>query len=118
MTPDVVAQLWAEACTRYAEGEPLTLGKELEAYAIEQQGDFTEDDPRAGEVQAYLDTLLPADWADKDKADSSMWISIRVLVSSAVTGYVLRRYGKSALGRIAETSSGRTPMSCWQYSGK
>jgi len=75
LTPDVVAQLWAEACTRYAEGEPLTLGKELEAYAIEQQGDFTEDDPRAGEVQAYLDTLLPADWADKDKADRRMWLS-------------------------------------------
>ena len=75
LTPDVVAQLWAEAITRYEGGEPLTLGSKLEAYAIEQQSAFTEDDPRAGEVQAYLDTPLPADWGGKDKADRRMWLS-------------------------------------------
>lgn len=73
LTPNVVAQLWAEACTRYAEGEPLTLGKELEAYAIEQQGDFTEDDPRAGEVQRFLDALLPKNWAEKSQAERRSW---------------------------------------------
>jgi len=75
LTPDLVGQLWAEAVTRYQEGEVLTLSGELEAYAMEQQGEFTEDDPRAGEVQAYLDTLLPTDWNDKDKADRRMWLS-------------------------------------------
>lgn len=75
LTPDIVHQLWAEAVTRYQEGEVLTLSGELEAYAMEQQGEFTEDDPRAGEVQAYLDRLLPVDWAEKDKADRRMWLS-------------------------------------------
>ncbi|MEG2420501.1 MAG: virulence-associated E family protein [Oscillospiraceae bacterium] len=75
LTTDLITQLWAEAVVRYEEGEPLTLKGDLEAYAMEQQSDFTEDDPRAGEVQAYLEALLPTDWQSKDKSDRRMWLS-------------------------------------------
>ena len=74
LTPDVVRQMWAEAVIRYQEGEVLTLTGELAAEAREQQSNFTEDDARTGEVQTYLNTLLPADWADKDKFDRRDWI--------------------------------------------
>ena len=75
LTPELVRQLWAEAVIRYEEGELLTLTGELEAVAREQQSDFTEDDARAGEVQAYLERLLPADWASKDKVERRAWLS-------------------------------------------
>lgn len=75
LTLELVRQLWAEAVIRYEEGEPLTLTPELEAVAREKQNDFTEDDARAGEVQAYLDRLLPSDWAAKDKTERRAWLS-------------------------------------------
>lgn len=75
LTPELVRQLWAEAVIRYEDGEPLTLTGELEAVAREQQSDFTEDDPRAGEVQMYLERLLPEDWTEKDRIERRAWLS-------------------------------------------
>lgn len=73
LTQAVIDQLWAEAVVRYREGEPLTLPPELAAFAQEQQEQFTEDDPRAGDILTYLDTLLPADWEKKDKWERRAW---------------------------------------------
>ncbi len=73
LTQAVVDQLWAEAVVRYRNGEVLTLTDDLAAFAREQQAQFTEEDPRAGEVVAYLDTLLPADWDRRDKWDRRAW---------------------------------------------
>ena len=70
---DLITQLWAEAVIRYQEGELLTLTPEMAAYAREQQEEFTEDDPRAGDIAAYLDTLLPATWEQKDKGERRAW---------------------------------------------
>lgn len=75
LTPEVVGQLWAEAVVRWREREPLVLPPELAACALEQQEQFTEDDPRAGQVQLYLDTLLPADWADRSKESRAGWFA-------------------------------------------
>ena len=75
LTPELVCQLWAEAVIRYEEGEPLALDGELEAVAREQQSEFTEDDARAGEVQAYLERLLPEDWGTRDKVERRAWLS-------------------------------------------
>ncbi len=61
----IIDQLWAEAVTHYVAGEQLTLKGELEAQARQQQGTFTEDDPRVGQVQLYLDALLPSSWQSK-----------------------------------------------------
>lgn len=73
LTQGVIDQLWAEAVVRYREGEPLTLPDDLAAFAREQQEQFTEDDPRRGLVEGYLETLLPAGWAGMSIADRRMW---------------------------------------------
>lgn len=75
LTQPVIDQLWAEAVTLYRAGEPLTLPTELWDYALEQQQNFTEDDPRAGEVSEFLNRLLPEDWEKKDKAARQIWLS-------------------------------------------
>lgn len=75
LTQPVIDQLWAEAVTLYRAGEPLVLPPELDANAQEQQRQFTEDDPRAGEVQMYLDTLLPEDWGGRDKESRQSWFA-------------------------------------------
>jgi len=71
----VVDQLWAEAVERYRAGEALVLPQELEEHARVQQRQFTEDDPRAGEVAEFLDRLLPEDWERRDKASRNLWLS-------------------------------------------
>lgn len=63
LTQPVIDQMWAEAVALYRAGEPLTLPRELAESAREQQQEFTEDDPRRGLVEDYLDVLLPASWA-------------------------------------------------------
>lgn len=61
-----IDQVWAEAVELYRGGEPLYLDRELEAEAQEQQAMHTEEDPKFGLVQGYLDLLLPEDWEDMD----------------------------------------------------
>lgn len=75
LTPPVIDQLWAEAVALYQEGEPLTLPPELAASAQEQQREFTEDDPRRGLVEIYLETLLPAEWESWDIGRRQGWFS-------------------------------------------
>lgn len=75
LTPDVVDQLWAEAVARWEAHEPLTLPVELARDIAEVQADFTEEDPRSGQVQLYLDTPLPADWGTMDKLARVSWFA-------------------------------------------
>lgn len=75
LTEDIIHQLWAEAVIRYQEGEELILTGALEEVAREQQSEFTEEDPRAGEVQLFLERLLPEDWERKDKLERRVWFS-------------------------------------------
>ncbi len=75
LTQPVIDQLWAEAVVRYRDGESLTLPADLAAAALEQQADFTEDDPRLGLVERFLDVLLPADWDSWDMARRQRWFS-------------------------------------------
>ena len=63
---DYVAQVWAEAKVREAEGELLFLPKELEEAAEAHQLAAMEHDDREGLVGEYLDTLLPENWEGMD----------------------------------------------------
>ena len=84
LTPPVVDQLWAEACFYYLDGESLILPRELAAAALEQQRDFTEDDPRAGEVAQFLERLLPEDWGKKDKLERRVWMADELAAGASV----------------------------------
>lgn len=75
LEPETVRRIWGEAVALWRAGEPLYLSKELEAVAAEQQSAFTEEDARTGEVQAYLDRLLPEDWDRKSKDERRAWLA-------------------------------------------
>lgn len=55
-------QIWAEAAVYAAEGEDSFLDPEMEKEAMKAQQNALEYDERQGEVEEYLDTLLPEDW--------------------------------------------------------
>jgi predicted P-loop ATPase len=64
LTKDLVAQIWAEAQTRYQEGETLYLDLETEAAAREIQEQHRERDARHDIVKKYLELKLPVGWED------------------------------------------------------
>ena len=66
LTPDTVAQIWAEAVELYKKGEKLYLPRELERAAREVQEAYAEENPRAGIIAEYLDRLLPLGWEGMD----------------------------------------------------
>lgn len=59
-----VDQLWAEAVQIYKSGEKLWLDEEEEAELNEVQDIHKVQDELEGQVDAYLDTLLPENWYD------------------------------------------------------
>ena len=63
---ETVRQLWAEAKVLADAGEELFLSYELEKHARAEQKEAMESDDREGLVEAYLNTLIPADWYDWD----------------------------------------------------
>lgn len=70
-------QLWAEAVAVWNQGERLYLEDEaLEAQARQMQAEFNDDsdDPMAGMLASYLDTLLPTDWGLKDMRQRREWL--------------------------------------------
>ena len=74
LTPEAVAQIWAEAVDLYKKGERLYLSKEMEKVAREVQKTYEEENPRAGLIAEYLDRLLPEDWEDKDLYARRQWL--------------------------------------------
>ena len=66
LDPDYVAQVWAEAKVREAEGESLFLPKDLEDAAEAQQLAAMEHDDREGIVAQYLAMPLPDNWESMD----------------------------------------------------
>ena len=66
LTPDDVAQIWAEAKVCYELDDGLLLSPEAAALAEEAQLDAMEADDRQGIVEDYLARRLPAGWAEMD----------------------------------------------------
>lgn len=62
LTEEYVDQVWAEAVHYYRAGERLWLDTEEAAQAIEEREVFTEENPLAGLIGAYLDMPVPENW--------------------------------------------------------
>ena len=74
LTPDTIAQIWAEAVELYKKGEKLYLPRDVEKMARDVQERYEEENPRAGIVAEYLDKLLPEDWETKDPYERRAWL--------------------------------------------
>ena len=88
MTPDFIAQVWAEVKYRCeVEHEPLTLTREMaeEADRMQEQKNEVNEDPMRGMIQAFIVRLIPADW---DK----------------YTPQEKQRYIKTGYGRYSDTA--------------
>ena len=58
-------QIWAEAVAAYKSGESLILSSEAQALAEGEQEAHFETDERAGMIEDWLSTDLPADWDEQ-----------------------------------------------------
>lgn len=74
LTPDTVAQIWAEAKELFAQGETLYLDSELEGVARDIQDAHLEKDDRAGIVREYIERKLPKGWATMDIHERRAWL--------------------------------------------
>ncbi len=74
LTPETVANIWAEAVVIYRKGEKLFLPKDLEKVARKIQEIYEEENPRAGLVLEYLERLLPEGWEDMDLYSRRQWL--------------------------------------------
>ena len=62
LTEDEIGQIWAEAVEAYRAHETVTLTKELEEQARQIQKDHSEDAPKMGMLEEYLNMKIPHDW--------------------------------------------------------
>lgn len=74
LSKDEIDQLWAEAFTYWAEGEPLVLEGALEEEALRIQLSHTEGGELVGLIEEYLEMELPEDWESKDIYDRREYI--------------------------------------------
>lgn len=63
LTPEVIAQVWAEAKVLLDQGETIYLSREMEVEAAAVQNAHTEEDTRIGIIEHYLSTPIPANWS-------------------------------------------------------
>lgn len=76
LTPEAVAQLWAEVMFYYdaLDDKSLVLNADMAKVATMKQIMALEQDERLGLVQDYLDKKLPANWAEMDLTDRRFWL--------------------------------------------
>lgn len=80
LTDEVRDQIWAEACviesgTKDRAGEKLYLDtKELRRAAEAEQDRHFEQSPLTGDVERYLETPLPENWAELDLSDRRAYL--------------------------------------------
>lgn len=75
LTDEVIDQIWAEACEIERAGEKLYLDtKELRRAAEAEQDRHFEQSPLTGDVERYLETPLPENWAELDLTDRRAYL--------------------------------------------
>ena len=75
LTEEDVEQIWAETLALYRKGEKLYLNDEENRIAFREQAEAMETDEREGLVRAYLDTLLPENWAEMSTYERRNFLS-------------------------------------------
>lgn len=74
LTNEIIGQLWAEAMEFYKNGEKLYLDSIIEEQARQIQEGHTEEDPRTGIIQKYLNTRLPFEWDSLEIAERRSYL--------------------------------------------
>lgn len=69
LTPEDIAQIWAEAKALYEAGESLLLSPEAEALAIRAQQVSMEGSVNEEEIAAFLEHEVPTDWRGWSKPE-------------------------------------------------
>lgn len=78
LTPSEVAQVWAEAKVIWDSGrERLYLNTEEGKELAKRQRDYDMDNDLLGELQAFLEIRLPADWEEYSKLERRAYIQAR-----------------------------------------
>lgn len=89
LTDEVRDQIWAEACEIERAGEKLYLDtKELRRAAEAEQDRHFEQSPLTGDVERYLETPLPENWAELDLTDRRAYL------------HAGEDFGVSAVGKV------------------
>ena len=75
LTVEETGQIWAEAVHMYRQDEPLYFDKEEEkALAEAEQEMHLEESPMTGDIQTYLEMLLPENWAEMDLSARRLYL--------------------------------------------
>lgn len=74
LTAEDIDQIWAEAVSWYAAGEPLYLSAEIASLAAEVQTDYMVDNPKEGMIMDYLETPIPENWKELSKTERRNYI--------------------------------------------
>lgn len=74
LTDHYIDQVWAEALHLYKQGERLYLDDTQSALASKARESFTEEDALSGIIDAYLETLVPADWDELSPEARQLWL--------------------------------------------
>ena len=77
LTESEVDQIWAEAVFLWKTGETLFLEGTQATDALREQEAHTEDQPLLGQIEEYLERLLPLDWYDRNLAARRAFIHSR-----------------------------------------
>ena len=76
-------QAWAEVAQEWREKRPrLVLDERLQGYALSKQEEYTEDDPRVGMIQEYLDNKLSA--AEQRGGADRMRVCVQQIMEEAL----------------------------------
>lgn len=90
LTEEEIDQVWAEAVVLQAEGETTFLDAAMEKEAEEMQREALEYDEREGAVIEYLETLLPANWYERDIDSRVEYFRDDELRENRTDGVILR----------------------------
>jgi predicted P-loop ATPase len=74
LSPETAGQIWAEAIELWRAGEQLYMSEALELQAKEVQRDHLESDDREGQIEEFVNRLLPEEWEGMSPIQRRQWL--------------------------------------------